>query len=445
MLDRLATQLSGHSARGLAQAVSQAISAGMLSDGQRLPPIRAVARHLQLSPTTVSAAWSLLARAGTIRTDGRRGTILTRAGPPGPTRYRRVLEGHARFTLDLSTGVPDPALLPDLAPTLRRLRGSVSPGSYLDEPTLPELVEVLRGDWPFDAELITVTDGAMDAIDQALAAIVRFGERVVVEHPCFPPLLDLLDAVGAEIVGVGIDEEGPLPDQLAAALREPASAVILQPRAQNPTGSSLTAARAAQLAGILAPTRVVVIEDDSAGSLAASAPISLGRSLPDRTLHVRSFSKSHGPDLRLAAVGGPRQLLIPITERRLLGQGWTSRLLQRILLDLLTDPAAVAQVGRARCEYARRRRLLVNALRRHGIALPGHDGVNTWLPVRDESAALVALASHGIGVAPGTPFAVLDDTTPHIRVTTGLLADRHTQVAGLLAAAATAGTRGVLR
>lgn len=444
-MDRLAEHLGEHSARGLAHAVGQAVGSGVFAPGQRLPPIRTVASVLGLSPTTVSAAWVLLARAGTIHTDGRRGTVIVAARPGRPTRYRRALEGHTRFPVDLSTGVPDPALLPDVRPTLRRLRATASPGSYLDEPVLPELLDVLHGDWPFAAEQITVTDGAMDAIDQALAGRVRFGERVVVEHPCFPPLLDLLETLGAHTVGVPVDHEGLLPDRLAEALRAPAAAVILQPRAHNPTGASLSTQRAADLAGVLRGRDLLIIEDDSAGAIASAAPVSLGRWLPDRVLHVRSYSKSHGPDLRLATLGGPRALVEPIVERRLLGQGWTSRLLQRILLDLLTDPDSVAAVRAARREYARRRRLVTTALRRRDIDLPDGDGINLWLPVHDEPSALLSLASHGIAAAAGSPFELLPDSTPHLRITVGLIAERPAEIAGHLATAATAGVRGVRR
>ena len=83
---------------------------------------------------------------------------------------------------------------------------------------LPELRGLLRADWPYDAEELTVVDGAMDALDLVSRSLLRFGDRVVVEHPCFPPLLDLLESIGAEVVGVPIDDEGLLPDALAAAL-----------------------------------------------------------------------------------------------------------------------------------------------------------------------------------------------------------------------------------
>lgn len=438
MLAEIESRMAEPTARGLADAVGRAVGAGAVKGGDRLPPIRTVARQLGLSPTTVSSAWSLLARAGTIQTDGRRGTLVTdrRAGP---TRYRRVLDHDTPFALDLSTGTPDPDLLPDLTPALRRVSTS-SPATYLDEPVLPALAEILHGDWPFPAERITVVDGAMDALQLVAGTHLRYGDRVVVEQPSFPPLLDLLDSVGAVPVPVGLNDDGPLPSGVRAALAHGARALFLQPRAQNPTGASLTPARTAALARILAPTEAIVVEDDSAGAVAATAPVSLGSRLPDRTLHVRSYSKSHGPDLRLAAVGGPSALVDPVVERRFLGQGWTSRLLQALLVDLLTHAPSVRAVERARRVYARRRALVVDALAADGIAVPGKDGLNIWLPVADENAALLRLATGGIGASAGRPFhagpAHDRSVEPHLRVTVGLARTAHRQLAEALAAAA---------
>ena len=54
--------------------------------------------------------------------------------------------------------MPDPALLPDLGPALARVAHRAATTSYLDEPVLPELAELLRADWPYPAEAITVVD-----------------------------------------------------------------------------------------------------------------------------------------------------------------------------------------------------------------------------------------------------------------------------------------------
>jgi DNA-binding transcriptional MocR family regulator len=313
------------------------------------------------------------------------------------------------------------------------------PESYLDDPVLPELVDLLHADWPYRAEEMTVVDGAMDALDLAARSLLRFGDRVVVEHPCFPPLLDLLEAIGVEIVGVPVDDEGISAVGLAQAVTAPVAAVFLQPRAQNPTGASLSAARADEVAAVLRRAGTCVIEDDSAGAVSATADVSLGHWIPQQTLHVRSFSKSHGPDLRLAAMSGPADLMAKLVGRRQLGQGWSSRLLQRVLVNLLTDAQAVRQVAHARDEYARRRAALVDALAVQDVHVGGNDGINVWVPVLDESAALLRLASQGIGVAPGSPFGVRPGPVNHIRVTAGLLADGQADVAVDIAAASRAG------
>lgn len=424
------------SSRGLAHAVSRAVGDGALQPGAKLPPIRVLATALGLSPTTVSAGWAMLARSGAIRTDGRRGTTVANLQDPAPGRYRRALERQLDFALDLSTGIPDPALLPSLGRALTRLNTAGIPGSYLDDPVLPGLLDVLKAQWPYASEELMVVDGAMDALDLVSRTLLRFGDRVVVEHPCFPPLLDLLESIGVEVVGVPVDEAGLSPEPLTMALRGHTSAVFLQPRAQNPTGASMTEQRAQDLAPILAQAGMPVVEDDSAGAVAATAPISLGQWIPGQVIHIRSFSKSHGPDLRLAAMGGPSDLLRDVIHRRELGQGWSSRVLQRVLLSLLTDSAVVAEVARARDEYTRRRETLVAALISRGVQVASGDGLNLWVPVNDEPAAIVRLASQGVGVTPGSPFEVILGGGAHVRVTAGLVADGHEELAKILAAAA---------
>jgi DNA-binding transcriptional MocR family regulator len=433
-------RLDSLTARGLAQAVSRAIRDGELEPGQQLPPIRIVAKELMLSPTTVSAAWQLLARSGSIRSDGRRGTTVAQLGSHGG-RYVRALSHESDVTLDLSTGIPDAELLPDLSAALASVDGAATPSSYLDDPVLPELRRAILADWPYAASDLLVVDGAMDALDLIVRALLRPGDVAVVEDPGFPPVLDLLESRGIEVVGVPLDESGMTVDGLERALAKRPHAVFVQPRGQNPTGISMSPMRARRLAQVLSGSGAYVVEDDSAGDVAASSALSLGQWLPDQVLHVRSFSKSYGPDLRLAALSGPTDLLAPVRQTRALGQGWTSRLLQRVLAALLTDPRATSRVERARGEYARRRELVVRRLDERGVRVPGTDGLNIWVPVRDESAAVLRLASQGIAVTPGSPFHLDPKRDPagHVRVTTGLLRSDHEAVADLIADAALVG------
>jgi DNA-binding transcriptional MocR family regulator len=440
MLSAIEQRMTAPSARGLADAVGRAVGDGALASGDRLPPIRTVAAQLGLSPTTVSAAWARLIRAGTLRTDGRRGTVVA-AQLAGPARYRATREQGTRFDVDLSPGTPDPLLLPDLRPALRRIEPATTPSTYLDDPVLPALADAVRAEWPFEPERLTVVDGAMDALQLFVGTHLRYGDRVAVEDPGFPPLLDLLESAGVVAIPVRVDDDGPRPGDVQAAVRAGAQALFIQPRAQNPTGASLTPARVAELVQVLRAADAAIVEDDSAGAVASSPALSLGAVLPARTLHVRSYSKSHGPDLRLAAVAGPAALVDPMVERRFLGQGWTSRLLQSVLADLLTDPRARQSVERARRTYAQRRAGVIAGLAAEGITVGGRDGINLWLPVEDESGALLRLAAHGIGASAGRPFMVRPDQgAPHLRVTVGLARADHAGVAVALAAAARVGS-----
>ncbi len=437
MIDAVKEELTELSARGLADAFSRAVRAGAVVPGERLPSIRAVARGLNLSPTTVSAAWRLLARANLIHSDGARGTVVAEGAGQGPVRHRRALQYEARFEVDLSTGLPDADLLPDLSPSLQGLPQGGPLESFLAEPIVPELRAHLQADWPTRPDLLTMADGATDALDLIALTFLQFGDRVAVEHPSYPPLLDLLEATGARIVPIDIDEDGPVTDSFAEAMRTGVRAVFLQPRAQIPTGACLTERRAAELAETLADRDVLVVEFDLGGGIATTPLVTLGAQVPDKTIHIRAYSESHGPDLRLAAVGGPAPVMEQLIRRRHLGQGWTSRLMQRLLLDLLTRDAPRKQVQKARREYARRRKALVTELGRRSVDVCGKDGIMAWVPVENEAAALMMLSSHGIGVAPGSPYLVRSNGAPHIAVTAGLLpAERAAEIATVLAKAA---------
>lgn len=438
--------------RGIAGDLARLVNSGELAAGVRLPTVRELASELGVSPATISQAWQALARAGLIESRGRAGSFVRRGAAEGPaTRMRGMAAPNDPVRLDLSRGTPDPLVLPPLGPAISRISARADVGSYQDEPVLPGLAAVLRDSWPSEAESIAVVDGALDAISRTLDQVVRFGDRVVVEHPGFPPFLDLLDLLGAEAIPVAIDEHGMSPDGLAAALRHRPSAVLLQPRAQNPTGASMTPARVEALARVIRSAEgvddLVVIEDDHSGLISTEGDVTLGAHLPDRVVHVRSFAKSHGPDLRIAAVGGPRDLIGRIMARRMLGPGWTSRLLQSILLDLLTDGAAIDAVAEARRAYYTRQRALGDALRAHGVPVMHADGINLWMPVLSERSTLVQLAAAGIRVAGGTPFLAAANGSPvagaprgpegeFVRVTVGVVREDAASVADALASAA---------
>ncbi|MGH3658474.1 MAG: aminotransferase class I/II-fold pyridoxal phosphate-dependent enzyme, partial [Micromonosporaceae bacterium] len=263
---------------------------GALEPGTALPPVRTLASALVLSPGTIAAAYRTLRQRGIVETDGRHGTHVRAKPPISPrSRSRLPIPPGAR---DLASGNPDPALLPTLGPRLRRL--APAPVLYGMAGPIPELGVLARERLASDgvpADALTVTSGCLDAVERVLGAHLRLGDSVAVEDPGWSNLLDLLAAMDHPVIPVPVDDDGPDPGQVEAAIRRGARALVVTSRAQNPWGANVSAARAIQLRAILAGhPDTLVVEDDHAAEL-ATEPL---HSLAGTTRHwamVRSVSK----------------------------------------------------------------------------------------------------------------------------------------------------------
>jgi DNA-binding transcriptional MocR family regulator len=421
----------GTTAQTIATDVEGAVRDGRLQPGERLPAVRALAARLAVSPGTVAAAYQRLADRGLLQGHGRHGTVVA-GRPPLPVRPRFVVPAGVR---NLADGNPDPVLLPDLAPVLAAL--DLSPSFYGDAAKHPDLVAVANHQLDTDGippGPLAVVGGAMDGVERVLTAHLRPGDRVAVEDPGYPGVLDLLPALRLQAVPVPVDRAGMRPEALAQALAAGASAAVVTPRAQNPTGAAFDAERARALRRVLGRHRgVVVVEDDHAGPVAGAAHHSVCGGLRGWAV-VRSYAKSLGPDLRVAVLRGDPTTVARVEGRQALGTGWVSHLLQETVARLLTDPATGRLLGRASAAYARNRQGLVEALAVQGLTATGLSGLNMWVPVPEEQSAVRALLASGWAVAAGEAYRRTG--RPGIRVTISTLTpDESVTLAADLAAA----------
>jgi DNA-binding transcriptional MocR family regulator len=431
--------IEGRGAAEIAASIERAVGSGDLEPGQLLPPQRELAAHLGVNPNTVAAAYRILRDRGVIETAGRRGSRVRPA--PATTGRDRIRVEVPDGVRNLADGNPDPALLPPLVPAFAAAAAERdgAPVLYGDEPVEPELARLARAGLDADGVPdgpLAVVSGALDGVERVLAAHLRPGDTVAVEDPGWGRVFDLVPALGLRAAPVGVDDDGPLPDDVRRALRSGARALIVTDRAQNPTGAALSAPRARALRAVLREHPETLLVEDDHGHGIVDVPL---HPLAGATRHwafVRSAAKAYGPDLRLAVLTGDPVTVDRVRGRQRLGPGWVSRVLQRALVRLwrdgAVDPRAVA------ASYGERRDALVAELARRGVAAHGRSGMNVWVPVPDETGVVARLLHAGWAVAPGARFRI--GAPPGIRVTvSSLRADEAGVLADAIAAALGAG------
>ncbi|RCV54757.1 aminotransferase class I/II-fold pyridoxal phosphate-dependent enzyme [Marinitenerispora sediminis] len=412
--------ITGRGAQEIADSVERAITGGGLGAGAALPPIRELAGRLGVSPNTVASAYRVLRERGLVETGGRRGTRVRAQ----PVALPRDIEPEAvpPGARDAASGNPDPRLLPDLGAALAAVaaRRAGRHPLYGDPAVSPDLLAVARESFTADgvpADALTVTSGALDGIDRVLRGALRTGDGIAVEDPGWTSGLDLAAALGLRRIPMRVDGDGPLPEDVDAALRSGARAVLVTSRAQNPTGAALTFDRAERLRVLLAAHPDVLTVEDDHGFGFVDLPFRRLAGATGRWAVVRSVAKGYGPDLRLALLAGDPATVDRVRAQQRLGPGWVSHVLQEAFVELWRSGAV--DPGRAAHRYRERRDALVALLARHGVTATGRSGVNVWVAVPDEATAVGRLLARGWAVTPGARFRTA--APPGIRVTVSAL------------------------
>ncbi|MBS1673914.1 MAG: aminotransferase class I/II-fold pyridoxal phosphate-dependent enzyme [Actinobacteria bacterium] len=413
--------IQGSTAQEIADSVRALIGSGAFRSGQTLPTVRALAGRLGVNRNTVAAAYLSLARVGVVESRGRGGTVVAE-----PVRTEE--EGFAAETVlrDLGSGNPDPDLLP--LPVLAEvdLRTPALYGDALIDEGLRSWASVWLAEAQPRGFELSVTSGAVDALERLLVASLAHGDVVGLEDPCFLSSINVVKLGGYRPVGIPLDDEGMTVEGLRAAIDAGARTIVCTPRAHNPTGISLSAERAAALREVLAAApHVLVIEDDHYSLLSRRPYHSV---IPDghpRWALVRSMSKFLGPDLRLALLASDSDTAAQLRTRLSPGKTWVSRILQRVAVGMLDHPDTPAALERAGAHYAERGDALRALLRERGITARGDDGLNVWVECGvDARAVSAAMMRRGWLVRTGGGFLLEpDEASPQIRLTAHTLDD----------------------
>lgn len=409
-------KINGKTAGAIFDQIRALIASGELVPGTLLPSVRELASELTVNRNTVALAYKRLADAGFSESRGRNGTVIRNAFSPVET------EGSAPGVVlkDLASGNPSANELPVVTELTSHIISS--PRLYGDATVNPELAAVgqawLQSDIAAAFEL-NLTNGAVDAVERVLASYLIAGDKVAVEDPCFLSSISTLRHNRLQAAAVPVDEEGMIPEALSDQLIAGVQAVIITPRAHNPTGFGLSALRAERIKKLLdSYPQVLVIIDDHFSLLSTEE---YHHVVPENTRNwvlIRSTSKFLGPDLRLAFVASDAETSLRLRQRLNAGTNWVSHIIQDMAAGYLNSPHFLSNVQGTRERYAVQRALLVRALQSHGVALSDrHDGLNVWVPLTGRSDPVVMMmAQRGWLIRGGEAF-TLNKTGSGLRIT----------------------------
>ncbi|MCZ7617720.1 MAG: PLP-dependent aminotransferase family protein [Myxococcota bacterium] len=438
----------------LAEHLIELIDAGRLRPGERLPASRELAAALGLSRNTVSRALDTLVSAGLLGAHVGRGTFVQ----PRVRKLRDAAEGRPALDPSPARSFAWPTLISARIRALRlpadpvrglaadTLRFDFRPGR-IDATALP--ISDLQGAWqralgrlpehgnevePFghpplrvavaralgargiacSPEQVLVTGGAQQAFDLIARALIEPGDAVAVEQPGWFGAALAFRAAGADLIGVGVDDDGlHVEDLMRLARVRRVKLVYATPAVQMPTGVALSEARREALLALADREQIPIIEDDFDAELRLAAPARPAlKTLDhgDHVLYVGTFSKVLFPGLRIGYLVAARSLLARLVALRFASSMQPPLVEQMAVVELLASGRLERHVRRMRRRLAERLQALRETLAAEfpeaAVREPA-GGSCAWveLPPDCDATGLAAdAAAHGIAYAPGDSF-----------------------------------------
>jgi DNA-binding transcriptional MocR family regulator len=439
-------------ARQIQAHLERLIGEGLLAPGVKLPATRELAHSLRVNRATVALAYEELVAAGLARAHVGQGTFVAgepgRAGAaplqPAPIDWTSLLSRSARVAaadedrrralgsgagalgtaISFAGGMPDSTLFPTDA--FRRVLNAVvreegeallqySPvGGYT--PLRRYLAGyLLRFGVEARAEEILIVNGSQQGFDLIARTLVDPGDLVAIEQPTYAGAMQSFRSFGARLLPVEWDAAGPRPDVFERLCERQAPKLFYcQPSAHNPSGLTLEPEVGRRLLAAATRHQVPIVEDGFDGSLHYGPRPPAPLKASDRAgvvIYIGTFSKILFPGLRLGWLVAPPAVVERLHAAKQLADLHTSALLQAAVHRFCERRLLERHVTRVTAEYARRRTLLLAALRRRmpeGVTWTDPQGgfsLLLTLPAGLTATALLPAAlERGVAFTPGPAF-----------------------------------------
>jgi len=255
-----------------------------------------------------------------------------------------------------------------------------------------------------NASQVATVSGVQEALDIAARLFLDPGDRVCMENPGYIGAQLVFRACGAEICGVGVDDEG------ARTQRLPARGVKLMyvtPGHQFPLCTTMSLARRMELLDWAQRSGTVIFEDDYDGEFRYSGrpiPAMQGLGATGLVLYAGSFSKVMFPSLRLGYLVLPEALVERAGAVKSISSRHCPVFEQAVLAEFLAEGHFARHLRRMRQEYAERLGVLLEEGRRELRGLlelsEVEAGLQTigWLQGVSSDEAAVAARARGVDV-----------------------------------------------
>ncbi len=417
--------------RSLAERLEEAIEAGELRSGDRLPTHRQLAYDLGLSVQTVSRAYEELIRRGVIGGEVGRGTFVRAAIDETRIPYRA--ESHYGSIIELSILKPVcedlhidlmrqalGRLATDLPPTAVT---SFRPSGALRRYQSASLRWLRHCGLDPRPQSLLLTNGATPAMTIALMSAAAPGDLVVTEELGHHTLKPLAGYLGLRLKGLPIDADGIVPDAFEATCRNTAvKALYLMPSGLSPSAVTMPIERREALVALARRHDVLIIENDAWGPLDPDRPPPIAHLAPERTAYFTSMTKCIMPGLRLGFLIIPETLESAAANRHLVTNWMATALVAEIATGWIDDGTADRLVAWQRRALGERNRMAANVL--HGLSFAASpNGMHVWLPLPapwTESTFVAHARLHGVAVAPGSSFEISNPQAhPGVRICLG--------------------------
>lgn len=423
----------------IADLIEMDLRSGHLAIGDRLPPQRKLAKHLDIDFTTVARGYAEAQKRGLVDSHVGRGTFVT-----GGADKRRsfgsdtVPDPRRTSAIDLSMNMPpeptDPELITRMREGISAVTSSLIPllryqgfgGSGMDKEAAAAWLS-RRGLVP-SQERIFVTPGAHPALLAICGLLAKPSETILSERITYPGIRSIAAQLRLNLSGLPMDADGILPDAFAEACeRLKPKGIYLNPTLQNPLTLTIPERRREEICAVARKYHVPIIEDDAYGFIPLHAPPPFAAMAPDLTWHIGGLAKCIGAGLRLAYVVAPDTKAIwPFVSAMRANNVMASPLNMALATRWIEDGTADAILRFIRKEAAARQEL-VAAILPPGSYRGDPISFNIWLPLTNgwtRSTFGSHMRASGIGVVSSDAFTVEGQAVEAVRVCLGGPIDR---------------------